>query len=578
MKIRIRILPILLSFMVFTTYFFQFSYVVYASSSGIHPDPNKPLGNILVEGAKNAVFYMISQLGALADGSFYNFLENQAVWEDYWNGDNVSVSDDGTITFSEDLVKYIKQALKEYAEETNGYIICPTIHFSTLSSSTFGSSYQYQTAKSLVNEDGICAVMLSNGGLLIKDIPGYLDGSAGFYINYSYGSYYQLYMMDLKSWSLLNNGENSLSMNSKFGKVIHDWEEAASSDAPSDGFYYYGPSETFYSHFICPASKDFVFSSKLRDQLVSKDGRNVLVFKSKAALQNYSVEHRSVYFGSKFYDDSGAVTATFDDLQDWLDGKYDDFWDKIKDLIPEGSNLSEEDLEKLVDKLLDQLKEVGDKVEEGNKETNSLLEKILDALNSLDDAMVSALSGISFDTSGIEEYLAAILEDLDFIAYKLEDMTMDEAEEKTDSLIASLVSAFSEIADVARLKFPTSIPWDIYNILNLFSGGGASPSAYESVSAVYSSDYGIMLLANDGDPPDELFTDAVSYDVLTVPSPQFELPLIIDSWGINESIAIDLSDFEVVSQMSRALFSCVFIAGLANLTFKVVDFGRELFS
>lgn len=481
MKKQIKILSLFLSIIIIFISFFQCGFTVYATSSGVHPDPDKPLGNIFFEGGKYAMMYLLSQLGALTDGDFFNFMQNKATWDDYWNGDNITVSEDGTITFSDDLVKYIKQALKEYAEETNGYIILPTVPLSTLTPSTFTNSYQYQTVKSMVNEYGVLFIRPSSSYLRVGDVSSYKNNEVGFYIMNSYSSYYSVNLMHFMEWSLISSFDKCIKIQPSYDKVIHTWDEAESSASSSDGLYYYTVSSDKKS---CDIEMIRVNKSGVYDvspnciNLISKDGRNILVFKSKEALQNYSVDHRTVYFGSKFYEDTGSVTGSYDDFQDWLDGKYDDLLDRLKDLIPEGSNISEDDLQKIIDKLLGGLDEIGDKIDEGNKETNNLLQQILASLNSLDATMASALSGVKFDTSKIEDYLSSILvslgsikNDLDDILDKLDEMAEDEVDDKSNALVEELSTPFSEIVDVLKTKFPFSLPDDIKGLFVVLNGG-----------------------------------------------------------------------------------------------------------
>ena len=636
MKKQIKILSLFLSIIIIFISFFQYGFTVYATSSGVHPDPEKPLGNILVEGGKYAMMYLLSQLGALTDGDFFNFMQNKATWDDYWNGDNITVSEDGTITFSDDLVKYIKQALKEYAEETNGFIILPSIHFSTLSTSAFGSSYQYQTAKALVDKYGLINLSYLSNYMYVFDVSEYLNNNAGFYIMQEKPSFYYLILENFLSWSSVIYPDNYIEMNSKFEKVIHSWDEAKSSASPSDGLYYYCKDDKKpYRNNVIYKKGYAVFSSGSDGKLVSKDGRNILVFKNKQALENYSVDHRSVYFGSKFYEDTGAVTGTYDDLKDWLDGKYDDFWDRLKDLIPDGSNLSEDDLEKIVDKLLDGLDEIGDKIEEGNQQTNNLLQQILAALNSLDATMSSTLSGVKFDTSGIEAYLSSILaslgsikNDLDDILDKLDEVAEDEVDNKSDALVEELSLPFSEVVDVLKTKFPFSLPDDIKGLFVVLNGGkepgldslnerleSYSINSYSDSDAdtdsdaklfdliVYSdwnfngnSDDNIapvsyMNLDSDPDPDDGIVTyaheenpepgskpepETVYISMDKYGAPIFRFPLVIKSYGFRSELVISMSRFRSVANLSRRLFTLIFLQQLMLLSIKIFDFMKGM--
>lgn len=540
------------------------------------------------DGLVNHIMFVVSNLGAIVTLDFAKLIENSNVFDENFINKNVTVDDDGNIVYSKELIDYIKQALREYAEETCGFIIVPSVHIDSVSPSLFGNGYAYNTMKNFAKEYGMISVSKGSNYIMIYDMSGFVKNDAGFYLiadksEFENKSYYRLDGMNFNTWTAYRGSKYLFLRTDELNKDLTSWEDAAEFCASASLSRITNSGSSYNFEFIKPTYNITSISGSY-PYIITKDGRNVLIFNSKTALQNYSVDHRSIYFGSKFYEDTGEITAAFEDLQNYLDGKYDDFLEKLKDMIGDG-NLSEDDLEKLVDKLLDQLKDVegsiGD-VDDSLKETNNLLEQILQALQSLDNNVSSALSGLefSFDTSGIESYLEAILEQLGLISYQLEDMTIEEAEEKTDSLLSSLISAFSEIIDVAKVKFPLSIPWDIYGILSALGGINDSSELYESVSAVYSSDDGIVLFSNKND--DDIMPLSVqnvtTNDILTVPAPRFELPLVIESWDIDERIIVDLSDFEVVSQISRSMFSCIFAVILMNLTFKVVDFGKVLFS
>lgn len=619
MKKYKNIFIIILSILIVFSNILQYTFISYASDSShggggsdnhgvLTAEEKKTLRqdflNDAMDGFVRYGSYILSLIGSLSDSNFPQFLSNYKAYKDYVMNDwkDIEISDDGNITIPADLIAIIKQALKEYAEESNGYIILPTVPFSTVTPSTFTNSYQYQTVKSMANEYGVLFIRPSSIYLRVGDVSSYKNGEVGFYISNDSSDYYIVSLMHLEEWSNITYFDKCINIQPSYDKVIHTWDEAESSASPSDGLYYYTVSSDKKSCNIGTIrfNKSGVYDfSPNCINVMSKDGRNILVFKSKEALQNYSVEHRTVYFGSKFYEDSGAVTGTYDDLQDWLDGKYDDFWDKLKDLIGDDSSLSEDDLEKLVDKLMDQLKEVGDKIDEGNKETNNLLQQILNALNKLDATVASAFSGSGFDTSGIEAYLARILADLDYIVYEMEDKTEDELSNDLDNMSDTVMDTFSDLGEVAKTKFPLSIPWDIYNLLTMLGGGSPAPASevlptsYDSSSSgfvsvstysldeinTYSGEHG-----GGGDSHESGNEDGGGghsrggYYLSADGDPVFVLPLVFsESMGLGGTINIDMAQFRVLSDISRTLFTLIFAVNLINLTFKAVGLGKDVF-
>lgn len=556
--------------------FSQYSFVVYA---GVYEPGTSKLEKVLTE-VSTYLVYLATRVEAIVDGNFAQWVQNKEDFKEWWNTGHISYDEKtDSVVFSDDLVAYIKQALKEYAAETCGFWVIPTKRADLIGAVNFKYGSAYNTLKNITKEKDLCIIRSYNyfseldiGAIFdVKEPYAFVCTSSQYdYLTSSATNVCPVYIYGADTWV---RSEQLKWCRVRFNEDSETYSDFESFKAASGGLGNFN--SDFYINYNGSYSSTSYF-------LCSKDGRNVRVFKSLDAFKYYDTGTRSVYFGSGFYEDSGSVTGSYDDLKDWLDGKYDDFFDRLGDLIPGGSDLTEDDLEKLVDSILDKLGDIDDSIgdlDDTMKETNSWLQKIYGVLLDIDETVASAFSGLefTFDTSGIEEYLAYILDDLDYIVYKLEDMTVEEAEEKTDSFFSSLISAFSDIVDVAKNKFPLSIPWDIYYMLTMFDGISEEPAAYESVNAVYSSSEGIKLVP-EGSNVSAFSTHAVAtYDILTVPAPRFELPLEIDSWGINESIVVDLSGFEVISQMSRSMFTCIFVVGLINLTFKIVEFGKEFF-
>lgn len=157
----------------------------------------------------------------------------------------------------------------------------------------------------------------------------------------------------------------------------------------------------------------------------------------------------------------------------------------------------------------------------------------------------------------------------------LGDLTKDNVEERTDSVIDSILPFLSDIGTELKKKFPFSIPWDIYSILSfLGSSGGSARAAPTSYS---SDDSGIMLFSDDdshgggGGSHDGPGSSGGGH---SRPSgaPVFQIPFqISQSMGIEGTLLIDLEPFQVLSDISRTMFTCIFCLGLIRLTLKVFD-------
>lgn len=97
--------------------------------------------------------------------------------------------------------------------------------------------------------------------------------------------------------------------------------------------------------------------------------------------------------------------------------------------------------------------------------------------------------------------------------------------------VPTLADSLTDMGDVLKKKFPFSIPWDIHYIL---SGLATTPKA-----------------------------------------PRFELPLKVERYGIDETIVVDMARFQVLSDLSRSIFSLLFALALINLTIKVIGSLKE---
>ena len=108
----------------------------------------------------------------------------------------------------------------------------------------------------------------------------------------------------------------------------------------------------------------------------------------------------------------------------------------------------------------------------------------------------------------------------------LESIKNIETEEQADSFINTLVVAFTPVAEKAKTKFPISLPWDIAGVVGMLAS--------------------------------------------TPETPVFEVPIKVESAGIDETLTIDLTRFEPLSKLSRAFLSITFLIILISLTVKFV--------
>ena len=114
--------------------------------------------------------------------------------------------------------------------------------------------------------------------------------------------------------------------------------------------------------------------------------------------------------------------------------------------------------------------------------------------------------------------LDAVADWLDFVTKFFDNVTDG---------IGLLVSGFTDTVTELTKVFPFSIPITLVLIVQMFSA-----------------------------PPE---------------APKFELPLKLDAFNIDEKIVIDLSQFQVISVISRTFLTIIYCVGLYHLTFKIIS-------
>lgn len=246
----------------------------------------------------------------------------------------------------------------------------------------------------------------------------------------------------------------------------------------------------------------------------------------------------------------------------------------------------------------------GDKDYDDNKDlpagteltdTNSWLKKIYLKLCQIADDFKSFFifedaPGINmkYITSLFERMLAQLKDingDLDDIKGQLADMSEQEFEEKSDSFLGDVMDAFSEISEVVKTKFPFSIPNDLRIFLSKIapspSGDGELQqySVYTSGISLYSGDHGGGGASRPGSPfvgVEHGGGGASGEPAEMREAPVFRLPIVIERYGIEEYIIIDMAPFDPLSRFSRSFFTVTFIVCLFNLTFKVIGMWGDL--
>ena len=637
--------------------FYQSYFTSYAKSENSVKNFVADFGNDLLkflETFGNTITYATSQVGALVSGDFEKWLLNNEKYKDYWKDKYLHISDDldddtynkdnyitinkytNEINYSEDFLNDIKQALLEYSEETNGYWLIPTNSVMEISPGLFKNRNNYITMQYLINNHGIVAFHFdSSGEYTATDISEYITSdyslvsSSSSYNPYTSNSGGVLRVYN-SNWDMIRYFD-TYSFSYSQDRIFTDITEGS----PKSGY-------SRHEYLVIDWRKGsflnglYTPSGSGHAGIISKDGCRLRVFKSENAMKCYDTGTRTVYFGTEFYEkDPTNITITIDDFEKYLSGDLDDYFKRLQNtIISQGQNLSEADVEKLTDSILKELHNIngslGD-LNESSGETNNLLSKILAVLENLDRNVASILSSLddkvtsTLDFSGIEERLDTIIMSLGIISGQLDDMTVEEIESKTDNALKEMQNEFADIGELAKTKFPLSLPWDLGKAFDKISGGditsGESPP--ESVAAllydepdkfVYTmslyDDNGIALYASENTDSSQGggYFPSMEFSVDSLRgtdngghissggqehggggasrwgawhsdtgAPIFYMPVEFShNMKIGGMLIIDLSGFEVLHSIGRIMFSVIFCMNLVHLTFKAISAGKDL--
>ena len=576
--------------------------------------------------------YAACQVGAFVKGDFADFAEQYKSMEDYLNSEQdigVYIDSEGNETgfyLSKEFMAQLKALLEEYAkteqtkEENGGFYLLPTTKFDEVPASYFINSQQFRTFRNIVIEKGVLAVLTQYRGLPMRFVDPFSDpdhhillvGNLSDMNLLQKYSWYPVYSSFFCAYDWKNEGFRT--------QTFPESDQIYTSVSDAVDYPYTNINDEYRSNAMI--NFDVENHGNISEQawiLYSTTGERVRVFVSQNAAKNYSVGSRKIYFSENYYsyvpDD---LTVSIDDLQK----SVDDLQKIIDELLEKiGNDTSEKEIEELLRQILEELRKnpgsggggsgSGDvTVSVDLKETNSWLSKIYNRLGDI-LAKMSETAGQSMDevvnsigtsngwlkkiADSIEDlkntlvkYLKTITSDLDDIKDQLEDMSEEEFNDKTDSFLDDATGSFSEIGELAKTKFPFSIPNDMKNFLAVLAQTSPEAAGLYSVESdgisLYSGEHGGGGSSRPGS-DGFIYVEhgghgggGVSRDPAEVVNgaPVFALPIVLERYGIEEYVIIDMAPFEPVSKLSRSLFTMMFMLCLFNLTFKVMGLWGDL--
>lgn len=219
--------------------------------------------------------------------------------------------------------------------------------------------------------------------------------------------------------------------------------------------------------------------------------------------------------GDHYYDH--PVTVNGDQVT-----KYD--YSTVINNIGDTTGMNADELQHRIDEVLTEMGAISGNTQDIKENTElqvSWLRKIYDKLCDVYDKMGSGLSGGQiFEWEWLQVKLDAIIALLGL------QTASDWLDDLTDAG-GDVVDIATDIGDEIILKFPFCVPWDMMLIINALK---AVPE-----------------------------------------TPVFEIPFKIPSWGVDETITLDLSNFQILSSVAKWFFDILYGFAITKFTLKILQ-------
>lgn len=455
----------------------------------------------------------------------------------------------GTLTLSKDFINDLRSNVAQFDD----YVIFPPANSSVNYYLTFiGASDIHDEFMSFfdrtVASDGFVRVDLESD-----------DHDVIFYENTNYKNSY-FYISDYRGVPVINH---------------YDLDTYTGSDIYKNTWYYdfyknsKGTMSIAYGSFTRIGYNYFVGRMNLYTKVFNSYDSllKYMGYLSGDSVANYYVSNTTV---------NNDYSTTINKIYKYADsGCTETIQGNVKDAISDkGSALTDEEYQKIVDDVMKQVQEEidskedtdnsgntgggtgGDSGNSGGGESDTWLEKIFNRLGDIlgkigtvtgIDTLVSLVQQIADDvgklkngeaiapdmsvTNGLLSDISASLKTLIGVsaAGDISDLLADTVGDKISDYVGNVKDAVSEVTDALQEVFPFSIPWDLMAIFGLLSAESKAP--------------------------------------------EFDIPIVVPSLGINETFHIDFSDFEYISVICRTMLGISFAVGLMWITIELTKEG-----
>lgn len=514
--------------------------------------------------------YVLTQLGCLFGGDLDSMISNSEKFQQF-SDDKIPVVDDGkgNVTIDNSVVNNIYNVANEELSKQNGYYLLTPAYdldhvFSTINDVKYSTFLRAQQELK-VNYSSAFINNLKSVQFFAPQKQGkiyfYISGNVVFIADEEFNNVpFQRYMFDDNSdvgmtiftGSYQNYWQWSSFQTQYAGyttKVFYSFQDLKNYVINGGNFY----TTSNFNNFNIYANNSLTINSNTLNNTNWSQTNNNIYQNIYNEYPNVSDDKKQDLIDKKYDDiigELGDIGGNIDDLKDtmarWLKRIYEKV-DAILTVIKNPSVL----LQILSDKVSDifkKLETIGESLanifnflyENVGSNFNHLLNKFDLLLKNLEKGfadVVQAIKDIKIDGggsgvgSGVGSTIGTIIGNLltEWIKGLLEGAldTGGDLLDAVNSILDNLGTMFAPVADVAKTKFPFSLPWDVYACIKILA---AEPE-----------------------------------------TPVFKFDLVLPSYGIDQQLVIDLKDFETISKLSRAFFTLTFVVVLINFTLKITQ-------
>lgn len=512
--------------------------------------------------------YVLTQLGCLFGGDLDSMISNSQKFQQF-SDDKIPTVDDGkgNVSIDNSVVNNIYNVANEELSKQNGYYVLTPAYdfdhvFSIIENVKYGTFLRAQQELK-VNYSSAFMNSTKSTQFFAPQRQGkvyfYLNGSSVFMADEEFNNVpFQRYGFDdnsgvgmtIYTGSYQNYWQWNSFQTQYAGyttKVFYSFQDLKNYMINGGNFY----TTSNFNNFNIYADNSLTINSNTLNNTNWSQTNNNIYQNIYNEYPNVSDDKKQDLIDKKYDDiigELGDIGGNIDDLKDtmsrWLKRIYEKV-DAILIIIKNPSSL----LQGLSDKVNDIFKKlgtIGETLENiyiflsGNISSNlgQLLGKFDTLFKNLEKGftdVVQAIKDIKIDGggsgvgSGVGSTIGTIIGNLltDWIKGLLEGAidTGGDLLDAVNSILDNLGTMFAPVANVAKTKFPFSLPWDVYACIKILA---AEPE-----------------------------------------TPVFKFDLVLPSYGINEQFVVDLKEFETLSKLSRAFFTLTFVVILVNFTLKL---------